>query len=249
MGQVPRNYGLIGDGRLAKNLRHYFKLSEISFVQWSRKGEDDSTSPNSTFEELLSTDVILLAVSDQAIPELISQIQKNSNARVVHFSGAHHFEGAVGLHPLMTFTAQLQPMEFYQSIPFIFELGGPSFSDIFPELKNPNFPIKKELKPLYHGLCVVAGNFPQLLWNEVFKQFEEKLDIPRELLNGYLIQSLRNTLELGETATTGPIVRGDFNTIRQNVHSLENSNLKAIYENFVDAFMSKERKRSYEVDL
>jgi hypothetical protein len=42
-------------------------------------------------------------------------------------------------------------------------------------------------KALYHALCVLAGNFPQMLWNEVSEKMQ-LLEIPEASLDLYIKQ-------------------------------------------------------------
>jgi len=57
MGQVPR-YGIVGGGRVANHLAHYFQMSAIPFTQWTR-----SDAPFFAVDEQLEgCEVVLLAV-------------------------------------------------------------------------------------------------------------------------------------------------------------------------------------------
>ena len=42
---------------------------------------------------------------------------------------------------------------------------------------NPNFKIDITKKTRYHMLCVLANNFTTILWEKVFADFEDKLNI------------------------------------------------------------------------
>jgi predicted short-subunit dehydrogenase-like oxidoreductase (DUF2520 family) len=240
MRQVPQQYGVVGNGRLAKNLIRYLELKGETFVSWNRKQDVE-------IQTLKDCNVILLCVTDGAIADLASEIRSFSSAKLVHFSGALSLDGVFSFHPLMTFTGKLHNLGFYESIPFIVEGDLQNFNLIFPSFENPVLQISREQKPLYHALCVAAGNFPQMIWSEVFELFEKKLGIPKESIFGLLIQSLNNSLELGPSAETGPIGRMDFDTINKNKLALQGTRLEKIYPAFEEGFSPLNRRPRNEI--
>jgi 2-dehydropantoate 2-reductase len=112
----------------------------------------------------------------------------------------------------MTFSPKLYPAEFYPNIHFVVETGFPAH-DLFPFLKNPIATIPPEKKPLYHALCNIAANFPALLWVQVFATFEGELQLPSQLLQPLIHQSMENIFAQGAQALTGPLRRGDLTTM------------------------------------
>jgi predicted short-subunit dehydrogenase-like oxidoreductase (DUF2520 family) len=175
---------------------------------------------------------ILLAISDDSLESFLDQYPELSARSLVHFSGSRVIENIAGLHPLMTFGRETYDLATYRSIPFVSEHGRLGFGEIFPALQNPSWVIEPGLKPLYHALCVMAGNFPALLWNKVFRDFEGKLGLPHEILGPYLAQTLENTLADGGQALTGPLARGDYHTVQQNIAALGGDAYAEVYRAF-----------------
>jgi predicted short-subunit dehydrogenase-like oxidoreductase (DUF2520 family) len=101
-------------------------------------------------------------------------------------------------------------------------------------LKNPHFFISSEKKSLYHALCVMSGNFTTMLWQNTFTAFEEKLDLPKEILFSYLQHTTQNLIESPNQALTGPISRGDTKTILSNLESLQNTPEQSLYYAFLN---------------
>ncbi len=235
------NYAIVGGGRLARHFSHYFHLLEISHTCWAR----DRYSPFNTYalaanekrlkETIAGADRVLLLVSDSAIAEVLKQYPLLHEKQLIHCSGALSFPGVAGAHPLMTFADDLYGIEVYESIPFMVE-SGQSFSALFPGLANPHFGIEVEQKAFYHALCVMAGNFSQLLWKGVSDRFEQQLELPSEALHPYLSQLADNFSRAPETALTGPLTRHDRQTIERNLSSLEGDALKDVYQSFVDFY-------------
>ncbi|MGE3919417.1 MAG: DUF2520 domain-containing protein [Gammaproteobacteria bacterium] len=237
--QIP--YLIIGDGRMAKHLAQYFTLLEIKHITWSRQ-----TDP--TYSKLAdaanNAEKILLAISDDAIEPFIQSHLIVFNKPFVHFSGGLITSLANGVHPLSTFTLELYDLETYQTIPFILDEYCPSFSKLFPELKNPNYVMKSELKNLYHALCVISGNFSCILWSKFFNELKNTFNLPAEVAFPYLRQITNNLIHSPETALTGPLARNDLKMISANLTALENDPYKSIYQAFLNLFKRSPHEHS-----
>jgi predicted short-subunit dehydrogenase-like oxidoreductase (DUF2520 family) len=243
MGQVPNHsalslspsYGIIGDGRVAEHMAHYFRLREIPFRVWSRRL---SHLPPAT--ELCQQDIILVLIKDSAIEKWIDDNPTLQQKTLVHFSGSLVTKKAFGAHPLMTFGHELYDLEVYEKIPFIFEEGqkhfdGLRFQNLFPRLKNPSHSIHHLKKPLYHAYCVMSQNFTTLLWQKFFKELESQFHIPSDAAKPILEQTLINLLKNPEASLTGPLARADMKTIQANIESLKDDSFQNVYEAFVSA--------------
>ncbi len=227
---------LIGSGRLAKHLQHWNSLQSTpnALLLWNRS-EDLHTLPGL----VARADIIWLAITDSALQTFfethlirLSVVQKI----VVHFSGAFSDERMACAHPLMTFPAEMLPDLVYHQTWFAID-GTMPLSTLLPGFSNSSFQVSAVEKPLYHALCVVAGNFPQLLWNEV-DQRREALHIPDSAFTVYLQQTLANFLKLKSNSLTGPLVRHDQQTLSKNADALVNTRLHSIYSAFVKEFSS-----------
>jgi predicted short-subunit dehydrogenase-like oxidoreductase (DUF2520 family) len=225
-------YGIVGRGKLACHLLHYFTLEGLPVIQWHRE------SPESAHQALASCDVIIVALTDRAIASWIEDHHTLQPRYWVHCSGALVLPGVQGVHPLSTFTSSLYDLTTYRAIPFILEKEGVDFGDIFPKLCNPHFKINRQDKVLYHALCVIMGNLPTLLWQQGIAITEEKIGLPAEIYTPYLTQTLINTIANPKAARTGPMERGDWQTITQHLDVLPEGALKTIYKQFLKLFSS-----------
>jgi 2-dehydropantoate 2-reductase len=241
MGQVPENleptrYLLVGDGRVARHMARYLDFKGISYASWSRKL---AQSKNLSFESAAArASVVIFLIRDDVIEEFIT---KNKDAVagkfLIHFSGSLVSNLAYGMHPLMTFGPEFYELKDYESIPFVTDSEGPAFQNVFPELKNPAYAIPQEKRPLYHALCVLAGNFTTLLWSKAKNDFEKNLELPSHLLNGYARKVLENVLREGDAALTGPLARRDSGTIEKNLAALKRDPYASVYRAFVEAHL------------
>ncbi len=226
MQQVP-TYLIIGDGRLAKHLSFYFDSLKVHHSRWTRKSQQDLQSISKNYSH------ILLAITDGVIESFINENKFLKTKVLVHFSGAMEIEDIVCFHPLMTFTNDLYESEFYKTIPFISFNNDIGFKDFFPMLPNPTTKIEKVHIPYYHALCVTSGNFTTLLWAKCIEAFNE-IGIDKNLLEPYMEKVFENTLIDPLKNLTGPIVRNDSETIKKNIDSLAEPQLKRLYQSFVE---------------
>lgn len=252
MGQVPRAspdsghspYGFVGDGRLSRHWRHYFTSLGIPWKLWSRKLARPNGKPGVTAAEgLAGCPTILLAVSDDAIAPVMARLRAEGLAdrRFVHFCGGRSFEGALGAHPLMSFAQSLYEPAFYRDIPVFVDHDDAhpqpvaEFRALFPRLPNPCFPLKAEDKAYYHALCALAGGFTAVLWRDFFSAMETRFGAPREALAAYPRRIVENVIAASDGALTGPVARGDTETIAMHLDALDGTPLAHVYRAFMSA--------------
>jgi len=161
----------------------------------------------------------------------------------VHFSGSLVTEQANGAHPLMTFSDTLYDLEHYQAIPFVLDHDAAEFSELLPGLPNQFARLHKSLKPKYHALCVLSGNFSCMLWQKLFQTLEQEFNIPQSVAFPYLYQQTQNLLMNPQTALTGPLVRGDNITIKKNLAALETDSFQAVYTSFISSYQQEMQKK------
>ncbi len=242
-------YAILGDGRLARHMRHYLQLEGQPCTGWARNPRSDfNTHDHPDAEQRLRATVagaerVLLLVADDAIAPLLRQYPFLHQHRLVHCAGALSLPGVAGAHPLMTFGRALYTLDDYRAVPFMVE-STHDFVTLFPGLCNPHHAIAPEHKAEYHALCVMAGNFPQLLWRAVAHRLEGDVGVPGEALAAYLRRSLENFLADPEGALTGPLARGDTATLARNCTALGDSALGELYRAFVAFHGDAEPTRS-----
>ena len=230
MRQVPY-YLIIGNGRVARHFRHYLSLMQIPYLSWHR-----DKSFTDLQEQLKHATHILLLISDSSIEHFLKENLKTSTAIRIHFSGSHVSQFSHGAHPLMTFDDHQYTLQQYQTIPFIIDDDAPDFDKLLPGLPNPHTRLQKSLKAKYHALCVLSGNFSCMLWQKLFSDLEHELKIPAEMAFPYLKQQTQNLLTNYKTALTGPLVRNDTTTIKNNLHALEHDPFQEIYKSFISCY-------------
>lgn len=233
MGQVPSKNSLliVGSGRLARHLLHLLSLLGRTAYQWDRSlGLEQFLVLSQKCER------IALLISDRAIANFFDEIKSVcGNKHVFHCSGSLVHPEMPSVHPLMTFGPELYNLDLYQSITWVSETGRSGLSEMLPELPNKEIKISPDKKGVYHALAVASGNFTTLLWSECLAEFE-RIGLPHQAVEPYLMQAARNAVSVGGSALTGPLQRGDLTTVQRNLESLRDLRLLKIYEAFLDWF-------------
>jgi len=230
----PAPIGIVGDGRVARHFLEYLSLLGIATRAWSRR-----TSSERPDETLSDCGTVLLLVRDDAIVPFVEAWPALRATRLVHFSGSLTTDVAQAAHPLMTFGADLYDLATYRRIPFILDAGGTPFHQLLPGLPNPSFTIAAADRPYYHALCVMAGNFSMLLWVKLFDEFEARLGVPASAAHPYLEQTTAHLMADARRALTGPLARGDTQTVLANLEALEGDRFHAVYAAFVRAYADR----------
>jgi len=239
--------GFIGAGKASISLSIYFKERglEITGV-YNRTIEKAKQLSNKlgcvffeTEESLVqNTDVIIFAISDDAISEMLLKIEKYDeikNKVVGHISGAlssdifnQKFKGQFSLHPIQTLIGSENDVDKLQKSYFTIEgddEGLKTAEFILNKLGNKYIVIDKKHKSLYHAAACIISNYLIGLLNfsyNIYKQigFEENdiNNIIRTLTEATIGNFLNNRLK----ALTGPAIRGDITTLKKHIESMNN---------------------------
>src|SRR3990167_2913497 len=230
MRQVP-HYLLIGNGRVTHHFQHYFSLLNLSFEIWHR--QESFTQLNHCLNRASH---VLLLINDSAIDDFYIKHIHSKDKIYLHFSGSLVSRHVYGAHPLMTFSAKLYSLELYQSIPFIIVHDAPDFENLLPGLPNQHVRLATSLKAKYHALCVLSGNFSCMLLKRLFDGFVNEFNISHSLAHPYLLQQMQNIMDDAPSAMTGPLVRGDLQTIKTNLQALQADPFQVVYQSFITCF-------------
>ena len=183
---------------------------------------------------------LLIAVSDTAIPQVALELNEAGfeAGAVLHTSGCRGPEALAPLaaagastgtmHPLQTFpTAQAGAAGLPGST---FAIGGEGealewANEMVALFNGKALPIRSEHWALYHAAAVIASNYHATLLDASLECLEvagisrsDALQALKPLLEG----TLQAILRLGpRQALTGPLSRGDFESVRRNRKALE----------------------------
>jgi predicted short-subunit dehydrogenase-like oxidoreductase (DUF2520 family) len=240
--------GVVGAGRagtamaaaLAKAGHRVVAASAVSQASLDRLAAVLPQVPVATPEEVVErAGLVLLTVPDDALPGLVAGLAATGvpleGRLVVHASGRHGLavldpvteRGALplALHPVMTFTGRREDVAKMTGISFgitaplplrpvaevlVLEMGG-----------DPVF-IDEDKRGLYHAaLANGANHLITLVIQSEDLLREAGVANPAKMLGPLLTASLENALLLGPAALTGPVARGDADTIAAHLAAIK----------------------------
>lgn len=192
-------------------------------------------------------ELVLCCVGDDQLAPLgealLDVLADTPSPTVIHFSGRHraailrpddpraaHWQ-VMSLHPLQTFASGEQGLN---SLPGSY-CAVEGNDELFPlgaklslELGCQPFRLRSEDKERYHAAACMASNFVTTLFHQASTLMAETLEDPamaKTVLAPIFQTAVTNTLNLGpHQALTGPIVRGDIDTIRGHLDQLAEHN-------------------------
>lgn len=247
-GSVDRvRFGVVGAGRVGAVLAAAFRAAghEITAVAGESDASRDRVEAllDGVPMEKPSTvarncDVLLLTVPDDMLANVISVLAASGSLRpgqhVLHTSGRHGLEVlapavAVGAHPIafhpaMTFTGTELDLSRLSGIVF-----GVTAADedralaeqFVADLGGRVMWVPESRRTLYHaGLAHGANHLVTLVTEAMEMLSAAGADNPADTLRPLLEAALDNALNQGDAALTGPIVRGDANTIEAHLDDL-----------------------------
>jgi predicted short-subunit dehydrogenase-like oxidoreductase (DUF2520 family) len=182
-----------------------------------------------------SCDVLLLTVPDDMLANVVSMLSASGairrGQRVVHTSGKHGLRvlgpaAALGaevlaMHPAMTFTGTDLDLDRLQGCVFgvtATETTRPLAELLVSDLGGSIVWVPEDKRTLYHaGLAHGANHLVTLVAQSMDLLRASGATDPAGTLRPLLTAALDNALAYGDAALTGPIVRGDVETVRAHV--------------------------------
>lgn len=232
--------GIVGGGRAAWAFGSAWKR-----IGWPLSGLWLRDESRSRITELLQTprldiddlardsELLLVAVSDRAIPEVAAAIPE-SEALIFHASGAMlSLRGGFSLHPLKSLPPVGEASDLEGTL-LVFEGEHRRTAKLIAAAVGARFAeVSADQKALYHAAAVFGSNY-----------VAASLDISERLLRRAGIDDVRETLvALAHSAIenwrrhtdakrfTGPAARGDEDVMQQHLAALaDDPRLKEIYE-------------------
>ncbi len=194
-------------------------------------------------------DLLLLTVPDDMLGNVVTTLADSGALRagqyVVHTSGAHGLAvlapaGAIGAHPLavhpaMTFTGT--EIDLPRVVSCVFGVtAGPAERDLaehfVTDLGGRVMWVPEEHRRLYHAGLAHGANHLVTLVSQAVEMLAAATDegvhdgddngaiSPADTLRPLLEAALDNALAQGDAALTGPIVRGDANTVAGHLEEI-----------------------------
>lgn len=234
---------LVGSGNVAHHLaKAMANAPNVVLDRWvvrtpSSVVVDINAKLSEKFDEPSSSQIIILAISDDAITDYSASLNQ-SNALLVHTSGSvnlHHMDKKHRrgvFYPLQTFSKN-KPLEF-SSIPICIEALQKEDLNLLTALADAlgckSRVISSEQRLALHLAAVFVNNFS----NQMYRIAHEITDGARldfDLLKPLILETAIKVQDLSPyQAQTGPALRKDQKTIKRHLKQLEKENHRLIYE-------------------
>lgn len=239
--------GVIGAGRVGAVLGAALKTAghqivAVSAVSDASRRRADALLPDVEIRPAdrigADVDLLLLAVPDDVLPKLVAGLVAAGGVRqgqfVVHTSGRHGIEvlqpaTAIGslpfaVHPVMTFTGTTVDLDRISGVCFGVtapEMLRPVAETLVLEMGGEPVWIAEENRPLYHAaLAQGANHLVTLVASSSDLLRRAGVENPQRMLGPLLSAALDNALRYGDSGLTGPVVRGDADTVREHLAAL-----------------------------
>jgi len=183
-------------------------------------------------------DIVFITTPDAVIPNIVTSLQWHKGQSVIHCSGADSTEvleparqmgaNTGAFHPLQTFAGVQQAIANLPGSTIAIEAEEPLLSTLKEMAAALNcrwIELKASDKVVYHAAAVIASNYLVTLV-KLADDLWETFGIPREQATQALLPLLKGTLNNIENvgipqALTGPIARGDLETVKKHLAALQ----------------------------
>ncbi|MGI8701511.1 MAG: Rossmann-like and DUF2520 domain-containing protein [Nocardioidaceae bacterium] len=183
-------------------------------------------------------DLLLLTVPDDALDNVVRMLVASGAIRsgqlVIHTSGRHGVDvlqpvveigaHAVAMHPAMTFTGTDIDLERLAGCVFGITCGPaerPAVEQLAGDLSALSMWLDEADRGRYHVALAHGANHLVTLVGQAMQLLRSSgAQDPSAVLRPLLTAALDNVLSYGEAALTGPVVRGDLETIASHLATL-----------------------------
>ncbi|MCW9050484.1 MAG: DUF2520 domain-containing protein [Deltaproteobacteria bacterium] len=192
-----------------------------------------------------ATEIILLAVPDDQIVISAQRLQGMNelpeSTTLIHFSGLYPADimrltgtaiRLLSLHPLLPFADRQSAFDSLEHCPCALEGNASALAlgeELIRAIGGQSFLLDGEKKALYHSSACIASNFLVTLiaWaRDLLINCGIKSDQAIPLLMPLIQASIENIKTYGpEQGLTGPIVRGDVETVSKHIEALRKTSV------------------------
>ena len=268
--------GIIGAGKVGTTLGKYLSIhgkNVTGFYSRTHESADEAATfaETETYSSLCKlvekSDVIFITTPDGVIPQVWGDLlhQDISNRIICHFSGSlssHVFSGreeagasGISMHPMYAFSDKFHSYEQFHTVYLTLE-GDPEavavMKPMWEAIGHHVLTLKAEDKIKYHAAAAMASN-------EMLGLMQASLDILSEcgfsekdsmaLLTPLVQGNIASMLEKGcVNALTGPVERGDAQTVRKHLQALEGSKAGKIYQSLGSTMVELAKRRNPDRD-
>jgi predicted short-subunit dehydrogenase-like oxidoreductase (DUF2520 family) len=220
---------IVGPGRAGTSLARALERAGWQVREPVRRGGDPSAAGH-------GVDLVVIATPDAIVDEVAQRIEPDDHAVVAHLAGALTLEALsphvrrASMHPLRSI-----PRPDTSLVGAWFAVAGDPLAGLaVADVGGRPIAVDDERRVEYHAAAVVASNHLVALLGQV-----ERLAAPAGVPLAAYLDLVRGTVDnveaLGpENALTGPVRRGDWETVALHLEVIDESE-RAAYQAMADA--------------
>jgi len=256
---VKQTVAIVGAGNVGSTLAKAFYRQGYQLVGIASKTLANAEKLASLFgvpatiraaEITQYADIVIIATPDRCISQVVEEVAQTGGFRarqvVLHTSGGMTVDSLSPASQLGSFTGCMHPLQSFADrnrdvdilVGTYFALGGHEQAvnlgeKIVRDFGGQSFVLLDQDRPLYHAAaCIVSNYFVSLLhWaTQLYQDIGLTPEQASKALMPLVQGTLKNVQQLGVTAAlTGPVSRGDGNTISAHLTALKNSEQQKLY--------------------
>ncbi|MEX0621072.1 MAG: DUF2520 domain-containing protein [Solirubrobacterales bacterium] len=239
-GSAPGALTIVGSGRAGNSIASAARRAGIKVDMTGRTPDP----------EVLAGACVLLCVPDLAIADTAEEIGRTGAVpRLIgHTSGATTLEplraagaekGCFSLHPLQTLPdGEADLAGAAAAVAGTDALAEATATGLAVALEMKPFAVDEADRALYHAAASMASNFLVTLEQGASELLESSgIQDPRAVLAPLVRRTLENWVSEGSSALTGPIARGDEETVHRHREAISRTrpDLVSVYDTLADA--------------
>ena len=235
---------LLGAGNVAMHLYKAFNTAEsVILNQWYNRSLEplqhfkNEVRITNDLSQLKDADIYILAISDDAISEISTQLPFR-NKLVVHTSGSvslHDLDKKqrrAVFYPLQTFSKAIDIN--FAEVPICIEIEHKkdlnTIKDLATAIGSKIYKVNSEQRAALHLAAVFLNNFTNQLYR-IGHEITESKSVDFNILKPLIKETAHKVDILSPyLAQTGPAKRNDKKTVKKHLKALDNDLHKAVYE-------------------
>lgn len=244
--------GVVGAGRVGAVLAARLQRAGHHLVGVSGRSSDSQLRVQTMLSDVpvlepaeivRRAEIVILAVPDDALAGVVAELAPYAGPGrlIAHTSGRHGLDvlapfvqaGArtIAMHPAMTFTGTEIDIDRGCVFGVTAEAGDRDVAEtLVAELGGSVMWVAEADRATYHASLAHGANHLTTIVTQAMDLLREiGAEDPAAVLRPLLTAALDNTLAYGDAALTGPVARGDVDTVRAHVAHLHDPSVRRTY--------------------
>jgi pantoate--beta-alanine ligase len=225
--QPPKSLRVIGPGRAGTSLARALAVAGWRLLPPLGRGDDLRAAGHDV--EGQSVDLLVIATPDGAVAEVAASVEPVDHTVVAHLAGsagldvlAPHRRRAV-IHPLVSLPDADTGARALRAGAWFAVTGDELALQVVRDLDGRSLPVADGERVAYHAAACIASNHLVALLGQV-DRVAASAGVPLDALLDLVRTTVENVATLGPAAAlTGPVARGDWDTVDRHLAALDPS--------------------------